>query len=291
MQSEENVEQFLYRDSGVFQGVFEWMYCRTKQASGLCTLLLIFVPVGGSRAPIGLDCPIPARSNLIVLREASMTTYALDRLFQESLAAGLERNGLGSATDIAAALPPEVRRELSALLAEAIAAEAPGGGVEMEDADSPHATAEQLRAAILHFRSAGATKKITFLRIRDVGVEMLVPLVSMVILIWNLDIKAVVPALQSVTGLWKNLVTLRSETDSNAIDTYEALVALRATNRAAKVGPPDTAAIAERTSGRSLTDVIAALKRLADLKLIEIEHWGGAEGDFADPANAWKVRL
>ena len=219
-----------------------------------------------------------------------MTTYALDRLFQESLAAGLERNGLASGTDTAAALPPDVRRELSAILAETIAAEA-AAGVEMEDADTPHATSEELRCAILSIRSGGTTKRIVFLRIRDVVVETLVPLVSMALSAWSGDVKAVVPALQSVTGLWKNLVTLKRETDSNSIDVYEALVALRATTRTAREGPPTTAAIVGRTSGRSLTEVSTALKRLTDLKLIEIAHWGGEEGDFAHPANAWKVRL
>jgi hypothetical protein len=221
-----------------------------------------------------------------------VTAFAIDRIFQDGLAAGLARNRLGAvAPAIVASCPREVRQELSALMAEAIAQEIDPAEIEIESSGAAAAPAEQLRSAIFHSRTGGETHSITFLRVKDAALETIVPLVSMALAAWSGDMKAAVPALQSVTALWKNLVVLRRETDGCAMEVYEALVAAKAANRAAKEGSPTTSAIAGRMPARSSADINSALKRLADLKLIEAAHWGGADGDLAHENNAWKVRL
>jgi hypothetical protein len=221
-----------------------------------------------------------------------MTTFALDRLFQDSLAVGLERNGLAAAVKATTtAYPPELRREISAILAEVIAEGTQNDGIELDEADGTTVAPEQFHSAILRMRSANKIQKITFLRIKDAALETIVPLMSMALTAWAGDVKALVAGLQSVTMLWKNLVTLKRETDSCAIDVYEALVAEHTAKRTAKGGSPTTNEIVNRLSTRPLAEVAAGLKRLLDLKLIEISHWGGPEGDMSIDGNAWKVRL
>src|SRR5262249_40349239 len=122
-----------------------------------------------------------------------MMTVALDRLFQDSLAIALERNGMPDAVIGAiATCPPETRREISALLGELITAETQNAGIEIEETDGTRMAPEQLRSAIFSQRSSGVTQKITFLRIKDAMYETLVPLLSMVLTFGSHDMKAAV---------------------------------------------------------------------------------------------------
>ena len=204
----------------------------------------------------------------------------------------MERNGLAAAVaGTIAAYPPELRRKISAVMAEVIAAETHNHGIEIDEADGARLSPEQLHSEILRLNTSVKPQKIAFLRITDAALEIIVPLVSMALVAWDGDVKAVVAGPQSVSMLWKDLTTLEGDTDGVPIDVYEALVAVSAAKRTAKEGAPTTQEIAGRVPTRSVLEVGTGLKRLVDLKLIEVASWGGSDGDLSHGGNAWRVRL
>ena len=72
-----------------------------------------------------------------------------------------------------------------------LAAEIGNTGIEIDETHGSGTAPEQLYSAILQMRSAGKTQKITFLRITDATLEIIVPLVSMALAAWAGDTKAV----------------------------------------------------------------------------------------------------
>jgi hypothetical protein len=219
-----------------------------------------------------------------------MASFAFDRLFQDGLAVGARERNL-DAKNIIGSYSPELRRAVSAAMAEVIVAEANRGAVELEHADGAASPPSQFDSAIFRLRSGDAVQQIVFLRIKDAAVEALVPLVSLAVAAYSGDLKALVSGAEALKALWSHLVTLRRDKDSTAIDVYEALVAARAAGRVTHQGPPTTATIAGGTRARTLDDVVAGLKRLKELNLIDVARWGGQEGDTTSPDNTWEVRL
>jgi len=217
-----------------------------------------------------------------------MAVFALDRLFQDGLAISLGRTDPGAdCMAVLARYPPETRRQISAAMAEALIAETDPEAIEVEEADGKTAAPHQLESALFSLRNRTGTQKICFLRIQDSLTEATLPLVSLAVAAFSGDAKGLVAGAQALASLWKNLVTLKRDKDSIAIDVYEALAAARA----AKQGPPATEAIAARVPALGLPQVASGLKRLADLKLVEVAQWGGEYEDWKHAANTWEVRL
>jgi hypothetical protein len=219
--------------------------------------------------------------------------YAIDRLFQDALAAGLRRHKHGGAVlKITAGFSPDERRQLSAALAEVIQSEVPAGDLDVEASGAGQLAPAGLDSAIFKLRHDGAVDKIVFLRVKDAVADAVLPLIGLAVAAWGGDVtKLITPAAQSVKSVWTNLVTLTREKDAVAIDVYEALSIARAMARAEGGGFPSTRDIKGMVAAESPSAVVAALKRLAKLKLIEIHTWGANIDDEAHDDNTWRIRL
>jgi hypothetical protein len=218
--------------------------------------------------------------------------YAVDRLFQDALSAALNRHEHGgSLMKIAAAFSADERRQLSAAIAEVIKTEVPPEHLDFETSDAERLSPAGLDSAILKMRRDGAVDKIVFLRVKDTVSDAVLPLLGLAVAAWGGDVsKLIAPAAQSIKSVWTNLVTLTRKKDGVAIDVYEALTISRALSREAAGGFPTTSEITARLDEAPAT-VVAALKRLVKLKLIEIQTWGGDTDDESHSGNTWRVRL
>ena len=94
-----------------------------------------------------------------------MTPYAVDRLFQDSLAVGLSRlEADANVSSVIANYPVEIRREISAAIAEVVLSEASDQDVELLGVEGEASQPSQLDSALFRLRKGDKTQKIVFLR-------------------------------------------------------------------------------------------------------------------------------
>jgi len=131
---------------------------------------------------------------------------------------------------------------------------------------------------------------VTF-NFKDVFLESGAPLLGLCVLLYlQANAAFAVPGIYQIgRTLLNKLHILRRPADADAIDTLDALLALRAariwqTNAAW----PTTRELAERR-GVSLDEITPSLRRLVELEVIECGNWGGQADDFSHQDNGWRV--
>jgi hypothetical protein len=224
-----------------------------------------------------------------------MQEHMADRIFQDVLVHALhERAAEINPLQVMAAIPVESRRTASAAIVDLLRAELPSEALEITVDGGPVAGPAQLDSAILKLRQGSATERIVFLRIKDAMTESILPLIGfgLAALVTDPARAAVQTIPQMLKLLWDRLVVLKRENDGAALDAYETLAAATATARAGDGALPTTASLRARVPTTISPELLqSGLKRLAELKLIEVARWGAIPGDLTDPGNAWRVVL
>jgi hypothetical protein len=214
----------------------------------------------------------------------------VDRLFQDSLLAGLDARTDTPPIQVVLGVPANVRRDLSAALLDLLKAELPPDGLELTDESGAiHRT--QLDSKLLTLKKDGVTERIVFLRVKDAVTEAVLPTLALsVAAARGGGPQFIVPGAQVLKLLWDKLHVLKRSKDGDAIDAYETLASLTAARRYSTTGAPTGEHVAHHLPNLDRASVLAALERLAELKLIEVATWGQPKS-LLTPSNSWQIRL
>lgn len=114
-------------------------------------------------------------------------------------------------------------------------------------------------------------------------------LVATFIVTGHLNLGNVPQAANAIKAFWSNLVVLKPPGDDDAIAVARAVgtLAMRATHAYSEL-VPSSADIASET-GLSGSELVAALRRLCDIKVLANAEWAGQQGDYRDPGNRWHL--
>ena len=169
--------------------------------------------------------------------------------------------------------------------------------VEHIEDSGPSATSLQSR---LFTVTVGGKKRTYFFRVKDSASACTLPLVGVLLALLTPKLSTAVQAGTVLKTLWSNIISLQHEEDKNAIEVLTTISAIRASRFAGFphdkiVGMefPSTDEIAARVPSLSLSrdEILAGVKRLESLHLIECKYWGGQAGDLAHKDNRWGERL
>jgi len=182
--------------------------------------------------------------------------------------------------------------ELASLLLE----QAPHGTVECIDVTPKNTTTLDSQ---LFTVTVGGQKRTYFFRIKDGAAACALPLVGVLFALLSTKYStAVLQGGTAVKSLWSNVIKLEHDQDKDAINVLTAISAIRVSHFAAfphdrivGVEFPSTEEIASQLSALSSEKVLAGIKRLESLRLIECKYWGDQAGDLTHLGNRWGERL
>lgn len=182
--------------------------------------------------------------------------------------------------------------ELASLLLE----QAKHGTVECIDVTPKNTTSLDSQ---LFTVTVGGQKRTYFFRIKDAAAASILPVVGVLFALLSTKYStAVLQGGTAVKGLWSNLIRLEHDQDKDAVEVLTAISTIRASHFAAFphdriVGMefPSTGEIASQLPTLSSEKVLAGVKRLESLRLIECKYWGDQAGDLTHMENRWGESL
>ena len=152
---------------------------------------------------------------------------------------------------------------------------------------------ESKKSILLRHGDAGSRKMIVTFKFKDVFFDTGAPLLGLCVLFFVQPQSSVALAIPGIYQIGKSLLEklqiLRRPEDAEAIDTLDALLAIRSVHAATNgMEFPTTREIAEHRK-LAASELAPALQRLVKIGVIECAVWGGQADDVSHEGNAWKI--
>jgi len=134
-----------------------------------------------------------------------------------------------------------------------------------------------------------------FIRLSETASDIALPFVGTTLACCRLAMTGDVlgfplPIMQAVQAIWKNIITLRSPADDDAILVARCIVKSAAKRKLSKNSDPITTKELSTDAKIEVHLVINALAKLHKLKIIAVD-WAKESDDFQNLENAWRIAL
>lgn len=141
----------------------------------------------------------------------------------------------------------------------------------------------------VHYRNVkkdGQIVQMRFYRVRESWVASALSLAGLTVGIALLSPGVVIPVVSLLRTIWKSLITLDAERNSEAIHAYQALLAAKLNNESIENSPTLSDINGNLQLGVS---ALIGLQQLRDLGLVEVANWADRQGDYSNELNRWRI--
>lgn len=163
----------------------------------------------------------------------------------------------------------------------------------------PQVDSNQLSARLPSITGSDGAEITYFFKVKDAISASLLPILGVILALSSHAYPSATLQIANVSkNLWSHLIALHHENDLMALKVIDAVSALRARNVANRYSIlsagkefPSTEEVSSHLSDSPYEDIMAGLRRLEALRLIECKQWGGQAGDLTNKANRWGERI
>lgn len=143
--------------------------------------------------------------------------------------------------------------------------------------------------------ASGKPSRMRFFRVQESAPALAINTLGLAISVALLSPAAIVPAVTIAKTIWENIVSIEGDHDKVAMRVYDAILIFKASQLDNHQNNPTSRSISDITAAEqegdrvAVADVLVALRRLCELKLVSVDHWGGVGGDLDHADNRWKI--
>jgi hypothetical protein len=187
-------------------------------------------------------------------------------------------------------IPPKKAEALNEAIAALFADGRLADAVTVQNDVAPPSTADGFGWRLGRKVAGGMTRRMKFYQAKSVWKTQVGSLIGIAVALALTPLNplaaagAIAPTFILVSSAWDKFITLERPRDTDAIDTYEAL--LRA-EIVLNGSAPTADQINGASNGASFGSTVAGLRRLKELGLVEVVTWEDEEGAINKPGNRW----